>query len=257
MVSRSWPSWASPSRSSTAVTSARLRDRIQSRHEAHDGPVELATNEPPVPGPSPGPSWGRETAVNSGQSRCPADNDNGRSTEVPVAGLGPAGDHRGSTPVLTGHVRGTRRFGWGRVQTRDGEGGAAVGGHPQGGPGQAPVAPLVPDEMPQPCPADDPGPADPLHAVQRQVALPGDAGRVAPDRQQPPARILHRHPHGQPEMTAWPLAVLHPALDGGRLAAVGAAILLGPDQPPLIGPAGRQAAVPNRRLGSPQLLEGL
>jgi hypothetical protein len=36
-------------------------------------PVKLAAKEPLVPGPSPGPSWGRETAVNSGQSRCPAD----------------------------------------------------------------------------------------------------------------------------------------------------------------------------------------
>jgi hypothetical protein len=45
-------------------------------------PVELAAKEAPVPGPSPGPSWGRETAVNSGQSRCPADNDIGRSTAV-------------------------------------------------------------------------------------------------------------------------------------------------------------------------------
>jgi hypothetical protein len=42
----------------------------------------VAANEPLVPGPSPGPSWGRETAVNSGQSRCPADNDIGRSTAV-------------------------------------------------------------------------------------------------------------------------------------------------------------------------------
>jgi hypothetical protein len=45
-------------------------------------PVKLAAKEPLVPGPSPGPSWGRETAVNSGQSRCPADNDIGRSTAV-------------------------------------------------------------------------------------------------------------------------------------------------------------------------------
>ena len=39
-----------------------------------DGPVELAVKAPAVPVPSLGPSWGRETAVNSGQPRCPTDN---------------------------------------------------------------------------------------------------------------------------------------------------------------------------------------
>jgi hypothetical protein len=43
---------------------------------------KLAAKEPLVSGPSPGPSWGRETAINSGQSQCPADNDIGRSTAV-------------------------------------------------------------------------------------------------------------------------------------------------------------------------------
>src|SRR5512132_707189 len=175
---------------------------------------------------------------------------------VVVAGSGPAGDDRGPTPVLTGHVQRA----WGlvsrRVQTGHGEGGAAVGNHPQGGPGQAPVAPLVPDEVPHQRPADDPGPAVALHAVQRQVAFHGDAGRIAPDRQPPPATILHRHANGEAKMTARPLAVLDTALDGGRLGPVGAAVLLGPDEAPLVGTAGRQAAVPDRRFGGPELLQG-
>src|SRR5215217_1189662 len=57
-------------------------------------------------------------------------------------------------------------------------------------------------------------------------------------------------------MAAWALAVLDTALDGGRLGPVGAAVLLRPDEAPLVGTAGRQAAVPDRRSGSPQLLQG-
>src|SRR5215207_6770783 len=156
--------------------------------------------------------------------------------EVPVAvaGSGPAGDDRGPASVITGHAQP------GPVsQSGHGEGGAAVGGHAQGGPGEAPVAPLVPDEVPHQCPADDPGPAVALHAVQRQVTLHGDAGRIALDRQPPPVTILHRHANGEAEMAAWALAVLDTALDGGRLGPVGAAVLLGPDEAPLVGTAGR------------------
>src|SRR5215216_7458596 len=57
-------------------------------------------------------------------------------------------------------------------------------------------------------------------------------------------------------MAAWALAVLDTALDGGRLGPVGAAVLLGPDEAPLVGTAGRQAAVPDRRFGGPERLQG-
>jgi hypothetical protein len=40
----------------------------------YDGPVELPVKAPAEPVPSLGPSWGRETAVTSGQPRCPTDN---------------------------------------------------------------------------------------------------------------------------------------------------------------------------------------
>src|SRR5512132_2717107 len=57
-------------------------------------------------------------------------------------------------------------------------------------------------------------------------------------------------------MAAWALTVLDTALDGDRLGPVGAAVLLGPDEAPLVGTAGRQAAVPDRRSGGPERLQG-
>jgi hypothetical protein len=41
-----------------------------------------AAEDPAVPGPSTGPSWGRETAVNDGQSRCLTDNQTGSLSAV-------------------------------------------------------------------------------------------------------------------------------------------------------------------------------
>src|SRR6266511_5402568 len=57
-------------------------------------------------------------------------------------------------------------------------------------------------------------------------------------------------------MAARPLPVPHAALEDDPLGAAAAAVLLRPDQPPLIEAADRQAAVPHRRYGGPELLGG-
>src|SRR4029453_7847381 len=49
------------------------------------------------------------------------------------------------------------------------------------------------------------------------------------------------------------LAVPHPALVGEPLLVVAEGLFLRPDQPPLVGAAGRAAAVTHRRAGGPQL----
>jgi len=93
----------------------------------------------------------------------------------------PAGNRRGATPILT-----VAQFGWslGRAVARSwrGEGRATLCGDPQGGGGQALVAPLLPGEPPHQWPVNHQRPLQPRHLVLGEVALNGGRGRVASHR---------------------------------------------------------------------------
>src|SRR4029450_13238647 len=58
---------------------------------------------------------------------------------------------------------------------------------------------------------------------------------------------------GEPEMAGGGLAGTHPALVDEPLLVVAEGVFLRPDQPPLVGAAGRAATVAHRRPGGPQL----
>ena len=118
--------------------------------------------------------------------------------------------------------------------------GGLVGGHPQGRPGQAAVAPLVPDEPPHRGLPDGPAPAWRRRPSIGQVALQGHAGRVAGDLQQPAAAVRPRPgARSAEDGSGGPRRYCDAALDGDRLRALVPPYSPGPDQPPLVGSAGR------------------
>jgi hypothetical protein len=113
----------------------------------------------------------------------------------------------------------------------------------QGGAFQALVAPLVPGERPEQRPsAHYPRPAVPGDAVLGQIALDSLDRWVAGQRQGS-AVPLDAQLQAGAEVAARTPQVLHGAAEEEPLGA-GEAVLTGPDQPPLVGAAGGQTAVP-------------
>src|SRR5215208_1452604 len=126
----------------------------------------------------------------------------------------PASKRRGSAPIPTVAQGGWslgRAAPWGSRPWR-GEGRATLCGDPQGGGGQALVAPLLPGEPPHEWPVDHPRSLQPLHLVLGEVALDGGRGRVASHREPPASAVQQGQAQGEPEVAGRSLAVPHPAL---------------------------------------------